>query len=115
MCTKIGAFRTVYVNSCAYKVLQVPCSAVQTDIDNAYSKLHRTEDPSNDGDLDKWVAIELAYSLLGDPEQRFRYDAYMLARESDAGLVEFRGRWKAYVVMDLPVPASPAVTSEGRP
>lgn len=62
-----------------YRVLGVPKSATQDEIKKAYrylaKKLHPDIHPGDPGKQAEFQAVSAAYALLGNPEQRNRFDA----------------------------------------
>ena len=62
-----------------YKVLGVSNSASDDDIRKAYrklaKKLHPDLNPGNEASADEFKRVSAAYAILGDREQRAKYDA----------------------------------------
>ena len=62
-----------------YKILGVPRTADQEEIQRAYRKLARTYHPDVNKDAaaeERFKEVSEAYDVLSDPEQRRRYDAF---------------------------------------
>ncbi len=62
-----------------YRILGVPKTASQDEIQQAYRKLARTHHPdvnSDPGSEERFKDISEAYSVLSDPQTRRRYDAF---------------------------------------
>ena len=62
-----------------YRILGVPQTASQDEIQQAYRKLARTHHPdvnSDPGSEERFKDISEAYSVLSDPQTRRRYDAF---------------------------------------
>ena len=63
-----------------YKILEVDRSASQADIKKAYHKLvklyHPDLHPGDKENEEKFKKINAAYTVLGDPEKRARYDQF---------------------------------------
>lgn len=58
-----------------YDVLGVPKTAAAADIKKAFKKMAVQHHPDKGGDQDKFKEVARAYEVLGDEEQRQRYDA----------------------------------------
>lgn len=65
-------------NTELYTILGVSCSASSSDIKNAYRKLALKHHPDKGGSPDEFKKISHAFSVLGDPEKRKKYDAGQL-------------------------------------
>ncbi|KPP86902.1 MAG: DnaJ-class molecular chaperone with C-terminal Zn finger domain [Rhodobacteraceae bacterium HLUCCO07] len=67
------------MNNDPYKILGVPRTATQDEIKKAYRKLvkslHPDLHPDDAAKQERFKAVSAAYELLGDPEQRRRFDA----------------------------------------
>src|SRR6202046_5875178 len=62
-----------------YKILGVPRSASQDEIQQAYRKLARTYHPDVNSDPaaeERFKDVSEAYAVLSDPRTRRRYDAF---------------------------------------
>ena len=58
-----------------YETLDVPTTAGQDDIKQAYRKVASAEHPDRGGDAEKMKDANRAYDVLSDPASRERYDA----------------------------------------
>src|SRR5262249_18499587 len=76
-----------------YEVLGVPRSASEQDIKSAYRKLalkfHPDRNPGDKAAEDKFKQAAEAYSVLGDPEKRQRYDRFGHAGVASQGAQGF--------------------------
>src|SRR5271155_4758087 len=72
-----------------YKILGVPRSASQDDIKKAFRKLARQYHPDvakdKKGGEEKFKEINEAYEVLGDPQNRSKYDNLGVDRGETAG------------------------------
>ena len=70
-----------------YKILGVPRNATQEEIKKAYRRLamkyHPDRNPGDKEAEEKFKEIAEAYSVLGDPEKRKKYDQYGFYFEGD--------------------------------
>lgn len=57
-----------------YNILNVPKSASEEEIKNAYKRLAKIHHPDKGGDKEKFQKIQEAYSILSDRESRNNYD-----------------------------------------
>jgi DnaJ-class molecular chaperone len=57
-----------------YTTLGIPRTASPDDIRLAFRKLAAEHHPDRGGDVEKFKEIQVAYSVLGDPERRSAYD-----------------------------------------
>lgn len=75
-----------------YEVLEVPPSASQAEIKQAYRRLAKRFHPdSGSGDRDKIVSINAAYEILGDPHTRQAYNR-QLGQTSNAAATKRHAR-----------------------
>lgn len=61
-----------------YSILGISESACQDEIKKAYRKLAVKQHPDKGGDPEKFKQINEAYSILGDPEKRKKYDSGLI-------------------------------------
>jgi curved DNA-binding protein CbpA len=57
-----------------YEVLGVPASVTHDELRRAYRRLLRETHPDTGGTASRFQAVQLAWELIGDPEDRARYD-----------------------------------------
>jgi curved DNA-binding protein len=57
-----------------YQTLGVERNATEAEIKTAYRKLANQHHPDKGGDEEKFKQIQIAYSILGDPERKGAYD-----------------------------------------
>ena len=79
-----------------YKILGVPRNASQEDIKKAFRKLARQYHPDvakdKKGGEEKFKEINEAYEVLGDPQNRSKYDNLGSGRRGSGGLPGRTGR-----------------------
>ncbi|ERN42594.1 DnaJ-class molecular chaperone with C-terminal Zn finger domain protein [Rubidibacter lacunae KORDI 51-2] len=64
-----------------YETLELRPSATQSEVKQAYRRLAKRYHPDSNGgtgDRDKILSVNAAYAVLGNPQQRRRYDAQLL-------------------------------------
>ncbi|MFF1879378.1 DnaJ domain-containing protein [Leifsonia sp. NPDC058230] len=57
-----------------YEVLGVPASVTHEELRRAYRRLLRETHPDTGGTASRFQEVQLAWELIGDPEDRARYD-----------------------------------------
>ncbi|WP_431277504.1 J domain-containing protein [Leifsonia poae] len=57
-----------------YEVLGVPASVTHEELRRAYRRLLRETHPDTGGSASRFQAVQVAWELIGDPEDRARYD-----------------------------------------
>src|SRR5246127_392609 len=81
-----------------YKVLGVPRNASQEDIKKAFRKLARQYHPDVAKDKkraeEKFKEINEAYEVLGDPQNRSKYDNLGEDAREAAAFQSAQGRWR---------------------
>ncbi len=65
-----------------YKELGVPRNALKSEIKSAYRLLAKRYHPDTGGSNDKFLAIQLAWETLSDPQKKIMYDKNLLFQEN---------------------------------
>ena len=66
-----------------YKELGVPRNALKPEIKSAYRLLAKKYHPDTGGSNDKFLAIQLAWETLSDPQKKLIYDKNLLFQEQN--------------------------------
>ena len=65
-----------------YKELGVPRNALKSEIKSAYRLLAKKYHPDTGGSNEKFLAIQLAWETLSDPQKKIMYDKNLLFQEN---------------------------------
>ena len=65
-----------------YKELGVPRNALKSEIKSAYRLLAKKYHPDTGGNNEKFLAIQLAWETLSDPQKKIMYDKNLLLQEN---------------------------------
>ena len=65
-----------------YKELGVPRNALKSEIKSAYRLLAKKYHPDTGGNNEKFLAIQLAWETLSDPQKKIMYDKNLLFQEN---------------------------------
>ena len=65
-----------------YKELGVPRNALKSEIKSAYRLLAKKYHPDTGGSNEKFLAIQLAWETLSDPQKKLMYDKNLLFQEN---------------------------------
>ena len=66
-----------------YKELGVPRNALKSEIKSAYRLLAKKYHPDTGGSNEKFLAIQLAWETLSDPQKKIMYDKNLLFQENN--------------------------------
>lgn len=65
-----------------YAVLELSPSAADDEVKRAYRRLAMTHHPDRGGSISRFVQVQRAYDVLGDPQARASFDADLAARRT---------------------------------